>query len=90
MDLETSGLPHQVPKITEISMVAASVEHILEKHNGSSKENSCETTFLPRVLNVVNMAVYPCKAIQPAASAVSGNNNLFHIKKKPEIKKIKM
>lgn len=74
LDLETSGLPRgfNPSRITEIALVAASREHIIEKHLGVSKENNTVDLFLPRVLNKLNFAVYPCKLIQPAASEVSG------------------
>lgn len=73
LDLETSGLPWDNPvKITEISLVAAKREHILDIHSGISKENSCIVEFLPRVLNKVSFTIYPSKLIHPIASAVSG------------------
>lgn len=72
-DLETSGLPRDNPvKITEISLVAAQREHILDIHSGISKENSYNLEFLPRVLNKVSFTLYPSKLIHPMASAVSG------------------
>lgn len=73
LDLETSGLPRDNPvKITEISLVAAKREHILDIHSGISKENSYNLEFLPRVLNKVSFTIYPSKLIHPMASAVSG------------------
>lgn len=72
-DLETSGLPRDNPvKITEISLVAAQRDHILDTHSGISKENSYNLEFLPRVLNKFSFTIYPSKLIHPMASAVSG------------------
>lgn len=73
VDLETSGLPQDSPvKITEISLVAAKREHILDTHSGVSKENCFYIDYLPRVLNKVSLPIYPNKMIHPKASAVSG------------------
>ncbi|XP_054276357.1 uncharacterized protein LOC128995374 [Macrosteles quadrilineatus] len=81
-DLETTGLPPSSPKITEIAFIATSKEEILAKHDGIAKENNFGHCYLPRVINKINLAVYPCKMIHPAASAVSGltNENLEHVK----------
>ncbi|KAG8297644.1 exodeoxyribonuclease III activity protein [Homalodisca vitripennis] len=72
-DLETTGLESGT-RITEISLVAASRDHIIDKHNGVTKENIIGEDFLPRVLNKVNLTVYPCRMIHPRASEITGKN----------------
>uniref|UniRef100_A0A1B6FXI8 Exonuclease domain-containing protein n=1 Tax=Cuerna arida TaxID=1464854 RepID=A0A1B6FXI8_9HEMI len=76
-DLETTGLPQfeNGTRITEISLVAASRDQIADKHNGVTKENNISNDFLPRVLNKINLTVYPCKMIQPRASEITGLTN---------------
>ncbi|CAO1317593.1 unnamed protein product [Diamesa tonsa] len=67
-DLETSGLPELEfyrTKITEISLVACSVDHLLS----TFKEN------IPRVLHKLTLCFNPYKRIQLEASAITGLTN---------------
>ena len=67
-DLETSGLPELEfyrTKITEISLVACSVDHLLS----TFKEN------IPRVLHKLTLCFNPYKRIQLEASAMTGLTN---------------
>uniref|UniRef100_A0A1B6L8W3 Exonuclease domain-containing protein n=1 Tax=Graphocephala atropunctata TaxID=36148 RepID=A0A1B6L8W3_9HEMI len=78
LDLETTGLPHcesGPTRITEIALIAARRDHILDQSSGVVKENSIDNDFLPRVLNKLNLTVYPSKMIQPRASEVTGLTN---------------
>lgn len=64
-DLETTGLPeyeHNKTKITEISIVACSKDHML-----NSKKNE-----LPRVLNKLTLCVNPMKLIQLRSTELTG------------------
>lgn len=64
-DIETSGLPYQGSqiKMTELSFVACSKEHIL-----NTKLND-----LPRVLYKLSFCVNPCRRMQCESSIISGN-----------------
>lgn len=67
-DLETTGLPELEfyrTKITEMSLVACSVDHMLS----TFKEN------IPRVLHKLTLCFNPYKRIQLEASAITGLTN---------------
>lgn len=68
LDLETSGLPELEfyrTKITEISLVACSVDHLLS----TFKE------YVPRVLHKLTLCFNPYKRIQLEASEITGLTN---------------
>lgn len=67
MDIETSGLPDEEfnrTKITEISFIACSKEHI----------NDTDAEDVPRVKHKLTLCFDPRKMIQCGASAVTGKN----------------
>lgn len=65
-DLETTGLPGlKSPKITEISLVACSKQHLLDTKRGE----------LPRVLNKQTFCLNPQRMIHPRASETTGLYN---------------
>ncbi|XP_058834143.1 uncharacterized protein LOC131691625 [Topomyia yanbarensis] len=65
-DLETTGLPGlQTPKITEISLIACSKQHILDTKHGD----------LPRVLHKQTLCLNPRRMIHPKASETTGLYN---------------
>lgn len=76
LDLETTGLPHLEHKrtrITEIALVSAQRADILEQ---SKLTNRCSVTdLLPRVVNKMNICVYPQKMILPRTTEITGLSN---------------
>ncbi|XP_065094123.1 three-prime repair exonuclease 1 [Ochlerotatus camptorhynchus] len=65
-DLETTGLPGlQMPKITEISLIACSKKHLLNTKRGE----------LPRILNKQTFCLNPQRVIHPKASETTGLYN---------------
>lgn len=76
IDLETTGLPSQEsrPKITELSIVACSVEHIM----GLKEKNE-----IPRVLHKLSVCFNPAKMIKLRSSEITGlSNELLEREKK--------
>lgn len=69
-DVETTGLPQgsKMPKITEMSLIACSRQHLLETKYGE----------LPRVLHKQTFCLNPSKMIEPRAAEITGlYNNLL-------------
>ncbi|XP_058464341.1 three-prime repair exonuclease 1-like [Malaya genurostris] len=65
-DLETTDLPGlQTPKITEISLIACSKQHILDTKRGD----------IPRVLHKQTLCLNPQRVIHPKASEATGLYN---------------
>lgn len=65
-DLETTGLPGlKTPKITEISLIACTKQHLLDTKRGE----------LPRVLNKQTFCFNPQRMIHPRASESTGLYN---------------
>lgn len=65
-DLETTNLPFlKPPKITEISLIACSRQHLLNTRHGK----------LPRVLHKQTFCLNPQRMIHPNASEISGLDN---------------
>ncbi|XP_063698373.1 uncharacterized protein LOC134829280 [Culicoides brevitarsis] len=67
-DIETTGLPSEEgnrTKITEISIVACSVEHFL----------STKSPKIPRVLHKLTLCVNPCKRISYKSEEITGLSN---------------
>lgn len=78
-DLETTGIPlleSTKTRITELSLVACSVEHLGSSSSGSSD-------YTPRALNKLNLCFNPRKIISPKAEEITKLNNymLEHFKK---------
>lgn len=70
-DLETSGLPaFQKTRVTELSFWAIERSHFLET----------KPKAIPRVMNRLNLCVYPFTQIHPRATEITGldNYNLEH------------
>lgn len=66
MDLETSGLPSQhPPRITEISFYGIHKQDFIK---GKFKE-------IPRVLNRMNLCIYPSRLIDPVVTEITKLDN---------------
>lgn len=66
LDVETTGLPGiKAPKITEISMIACSKDHLLHTKHGE----------LPRVMHKQSFCLNPQRIIHPKASETTGLYN---------------
>jgi three prime repair exonuclease-2 len=72
LDLETTGLPCEKPvKITEVSLVAALREHIIEYGNYNTGG-----VALPRVLSKLTLCVDPRRRISQRATDITRTLNL--------------
>lgn len=70
LDLETTGLPQfecNRTRITELSIVAVTRRHIIETGNTEEK--------IPRVMQKLNLCIYPNKRISVESSQMSGLYN---------------
>lgn len=77
LDLETTGLPHLEHKrtrITEIALVSAQRDEILEKSKSIDRRHVRAADLLPRVVNKINICVYPQKMILPQTSEITGKS----------------
>lgn len=70
-DLETSGLPQYEfnrTKITELSLIACSVEHI-------RRSSPSDGVRVPRVLHKLSLCVNPFRMIDPESTRITGLDN---------------
>lgn len=75
-DLETTGLPQfefNRTKITELTLVACSVEHI----SSASPSQQRQQRALPRVLHKLSVCTNPFRMIQPESSKLTGLDNFM-------------
>lgn len=82
LDLETTGLPHlehNRTRITEIALVSAQRNDIIAKSHSIDRSHATAADLLPRVVNKVNICVYPQKMILPATSEITGKFILFFL-----------
>lgn len=80
LDLETTGLPHlenKRTKITEIALVSAQRNEILEKSKSVQRSHVTVADLLPRVVNKINICVYPQKMILPRTTDITGEFSFF-------------
>lgn len=78
LDLETTGLPHlehNRTRITEIALVSAQRNDILEKSKSIDRSRMSEIGLLPRVVNKINICVHPQKMILPHTTEITGLSN---------------
>ncbi|XP_055315343.1 three-prime repair exonuclease 1 [Sitodiplosis mosellana] len=67
-DTEATGLPcYDVPKITELAMIACSREHLLEAAKNK----------VPRVISKLLLPFNPCKNIHPDSTEITGLDNFM-------------
>lgn len=80
LDLETTGLPHlehNRTRITEIALVSAQRTEILDKSKAINRRQIHLTYLLPRVVNKINICVYPQKMILPRTTEITGKFCIF-------------
>lgn len=74
-DIETTGLPafeFNKTKITEISIVACSAEHLLVAATTSNRQ-----TKLPRVLHKMSLCLNPRRLISPVSTQITALDNFL-------------
>ena len=77
VDVETTGLPASRPRMTEIALVAAHRDAILECAREAPDANTGCVPLLPRVVNKLTLCFNPQKAIHPDAARISGIAHLI-------------